>query len=84
MDRRARCPAEPEQADGNEEGADHGGLQADFGSEFTVLVELGLDEFVAVVEEGYQDNDGTDEDAEECEAFETLGEVVDLAEDDGE
>lgn len=51
MDRRARRPAEPEQAHRNEEGADHGGLQANFGSQFAVLVELGLDEFVAVVEE---------------------------------
>ena len=84
MDRRARRPAEPEQADGNEEGANHSGLQADFGSEFAVLVELGLDEFVAVVEEGYQDDEGSEEDAEECKAFEALGEVVDLGEDDGE
>ena len=48
------------------------------------MVKLGLDEFVGVVEEGDQDDDGTEEDAEEGEAFETLGEVVDLAEDDGE
>lgn len=84
MNRRARRPAEPEQADGNEERADHSGLQTDLGPEFAVLVELGLDEFVGVVIKGHQDDDGTDEDAEEGQTFETLGEVVDLAEDDGE
>ena len=84
MNRRARRPAEPEQADGKEERADHGGLQTNLGPEFAIVVELGLDEFVAVVEKGYQDNKGTDEDAEEGEAFETLREVVDLAKDDGE
>ena len=84
MNRRARRPAEPEQADGKEERADHSGLQTKLGSEFAILVELGLDEFVAVVEKGYHDNNGTDEDAEEGEAFEALREVVDLAKDDRE
>lgn len=48
------------------------------------MVELGLDEFVGVKGEGDQDDESTKEDAEEGEAFETLGEVVDLAEDDWE
>lgn len=84
MNRRARRPAEPEQADGDEERADHGGLQTNLGPEFAVLVELGLDELVAVVEKGNHDDEGTDEDAEEGEPFEALGEVIDLAKDDGE
>ena len=84
MDRRARRPAEPEEADGQEEGAQHRGLQTDLGAEFSVLVEFGLDEFIAVVEEWWDDDEGAEEDAEEGEAFETLGEMVDLAEDDGE
>ena len=84
MNRHARRPAEPEQADGKEECADHSRLQTKLGSEFAILVELGLDEFVAVVEKGYHDNNGTDEDAEEGEAFEALREVVDLAKDDRE
>lgn len=84
MNRRARRPAEPEQADRDEEGAHHGGLQTDFGPEFSVLVELGLDVLVKVVEKGYHDDESTHEDAEEGKAFDALGEVVDLAEDDGE
>lgn len=84
MDRRARRPAEPEQAGGDEERADHSGLQTDLGPEFAICVELGLDESIAVVVKGHQDDQGADEDAEEGEAFEALGEVVDIAEDDGE
>ena len=84
MDRRARRPAEPEEANGQEEGAEHRGLQTDLGPEFAVLVEFGLDEFVAVVEEWGDDDEGAEENAEEGEAFEALGEMVDLAEDDGE
>lgn len=48
------------------------------------MVELGLDEFVAVVEKWDYDDNGTDEDAEEGETFKALGEVVDVAEDNGE
>lgn len=84
MNRCARRPAEPEQADGNEERADHRGLETDLGPEFAILVELGLDEFVAVVEKGPQNDEGPDEDAKKSETFEAMGEVVDLAEDDGE
>ena len=84
MDRRARRPAEPKQADGQKERADHGGLQTNLGSEFAVVVELGLDELVAVVEKGHHEGEGTDEDAEEGEPFEALGEVIDMAKDNGE
>ena len=45
---------------------------------------MGLDVSVAVVKKGAQDDQGADEDAEEGEAFETRGEVADVAEDDGE
>ena len=84
MDRRARRPAEPEEANGQEEGAEHRGLQTDLGSEFAVLIEFGLNEFVAVVEKWWDNDKGTEEDAKEGEALETLGEMVDLAEDNGE
>ena len=84
MNRRARRPAEPEQADGDEERPDHGRLETNFGPEFAILIELGLDEDVIVVEKGDQDDEGTEEDAEEGQAFEALGEVVDIDEDDWE
>lgn len=84
MNRLARRPAEPEQADGDEECADHSGLQTNLRPQFPIMVELGLDEPVAVVEKGNHDDEGTHENAEEGEAFEALGEVVDLAENDGE
>ena len=58
-------------------------MQTDLGSEFAVLVELGLKELVAVVEKWWDNDQGTEENAQEGEAFETLGEMVDLAEDNG-
>ena len=51
MDGGAGAPAEPEEADGDEEGADHGGREALFGFELAASVELGFDVFVEVVEE---------------------------------
>ena len=47
------------------------------------MVELGFNEFVAVVEKWWDSGKGADGKAEECESFETLGEVVNLVEDDG-
>lgn len=40
MHGRPRCPAEPEQADGDAEGADHGGREALLGFDLAVGVEL--------------------------------------------
>ena len=51
-------PAEPEEADGDAEGADEGGGEALFGLEFAGGVELGFDDFVEVEEEGGDDEDG--------------------------
>ena len=51
-------PAEPEEADGDAEGADEGGGEAFFGLEFAGGVELGFDYFVEVEEEGGDDEDG--------------------------
>ena len=84
MDRGARGPAEPEEADGDEEGADERGLEADFGPEATVVAELRFDVAVVVVEEGEHDGAGADEDAEEGEAFGAEGEAVGVDEDEGE
>lgn len=77
-------PAEPEEADGNGEGADAGGRQAPLGSELAVGVELGLDDAVEVPGEGWEHEEDADEDAEEGEALEPEAEAVDAAEDDGE
>ena len=76
VDRGARGPAEPEEADGDEEGADEGGLEADFGAEEPLLVELRFDVFVVVEEEGDHDDEGPDEDAEEGETFGPEREIV--------
>ncbi len=84
VDRGARGPAEPEEADGDEEAADEGGLEADFGAEETLFVELRLNVFVVVEEEGEHDDEGADEDPEEGEAFGAEREVIDFDEDDGE
>ena len=84
VDGRAGRPAEPEEADGDEEGADEGGLEADFGAEEAPLVELRFDVSVVVEEEGDHDDEGAQEDAEEGQAFGPEGEVVDFDEDDGE
>ena len=69
VDGGTRGPAEPEQADGDQEGADEGRLEADFGAEETLVVELRFDVFVVVEEEGDHDDKRSEEDAEEGEAF---------------
>ena len=69
VDRRARRPAEPEEADGDEEGADEGGLEADFGLDAALGVELRFDVAVVVDEEGDEDDEDADEDAEEGETL---------------
>ncbi len=84
MDVRASGPAEPEEADWDEKGANERGLQADLGADVTVLIHLWLDVLVVEVEEGAHDDDGAEEDADEGEALGAEGEVVDLDEDDGE
>ena len=84
VDRRAGGPAEPEEADGDEEGADEGGLEADFGPEEPALVELRFHVSVVEEEEGDHDDDGSDEDADEGETLGPEREVVDVDEDDGE
>ena len=50
-------PAEPEEADGDAEGADEGGGEAFFGLEVAFRVELRFYDFVEVEEErGYDEN----------------------------
>ena len=51
MDVFARRPTEPEEADGDAEGADEGGRETLFWCDISVLVEFGLGVFVEVVEE---------------------------------
>ncbi len=84
VDRGAGRPAEPEEADGDEEGADEGGLEADFGPQLAPVVELRFDVLAVVVEERDHDDEGSDEDAEEGETFGPEREMVDVDEDDGE
>lgn len=60
MDARACGPAEPEETDGNAEGADESWRKALFGLEFAVFVELRFDYLVEVVEEGWDDDDCAD------------------------
>ena len=76
VDRGAGGPPEPEEADGDEEGADEGGLEAEFGAEEPLLVELRFDVFVVVEEEGDHDDEGSDEDAEEGETLGSEREIV--------
>ncbi len=78
MNRGASRPSEPEEADGDQEGAEHGGLKADFGTQTTVGVELGFDVFVGVPEEGGHDYEGAQEDTQEGETFGAKGEMVDV------
>lgn len=84
MDAGARGPAEPEEADGDAEGADEGWREAFLRCEFAVGVELRFHYFVEVVEKGWDDEDGADEDADEGQAFFAQVEFVDAFEDDGE
>ena len=79
--RGARRPAEPEEADGDEERADKGGLQADFGAEETLGVELWFDVFVVVDKEGDHDDERPYEDAEEGKTLGSERETVNLDED---
>jgi len=58
--------------------------EAFFWFQFAVLVEMGLDDFVEVVEEGGNDEDVAAEDADEGETFFAEVEFVDIFEDDGE
>lgn len=81
VDRGARGPAEPEEADGDEKGANEGRLEADFGAELTALIELRFDVLVIVEKEGDHDDEGTQEDAEEGETFGSGREAVDPNED---
>ena len=80
----AARPAEPEHTDGDEEGAEEGGLEADLGAEEALLVELWFDVLVVVKEEGDHDDEGAEEDAEEGETLGAEGEAVDVDENDGE
>lgn len=77
-------PAEPEEANGDAEGADEGGGKALFGLEFTGGVELGFDDFVEVEEKWGDDEDGANEDTDEGETFLAEVEAVDVYEDNGE
>lgn len=83
MHARPRRPAEPEEADGDEEGADEGRLQADLGPQLALGVELRFHVAVIVVEKGNHGDDGADEDADEGETLGAEGEAVDADEDDG-
>ena len=77
-------PAEPEETDRDAEAADKSWREAFFGCELAVFVELGLDNFMEVVEEWRDDEDGAEEDSHECESFLAQVEFVDAFEDDGE
>ena len=57
MDGGARRPAEPEEADGDQEGADEGGLETDFGAKQTLIVELRFNVSVFLNEEGDHDDE---------------------------
>lgn len=84
MHGRARRPPEPEQADGDAEGADEGWGEAVLGFEVAGGAEEGFHVLVDVPEEGRHDGEGADEDAEEGEPGGARGEVVDGDEDEGE
>lgn len=84
MHGRARRPPEPEQADGDAEGADESRGEAVLGFEVAGGVEEGFHVLVDVPEEGRHDGEGAEEDAEEGEAGGARGEMVDGDEDEGE
>ena len=84
MDAGARGPAEPEKADRDAEGADESRREAFLGLEFAVFVELGFDHLVEIIEEWWNDEDGAEEDAYECQTFFVQVEFIDAFEDDGE
>ena len=84
MDVCARTPAEPEQADGDAEGADDARVEALLGLDLALLVELRLEESVQVPEVGRDGDQGADEDSEISETFGAEVEVVDVDEDDHE
>ena len=84
MDAGARGPAEPEKADGDAEGADERGRETFLGLEFAVFVELGFDYPVEVIKEWWDDEDGAEEDAYECQTFFGQVEFINAFEDDGE
>lgn len=63
MHGRARRPPEPEQADGDAEGADEGRGEAVLGFEVAGGVEEGFHVLVDVPEEGRHDGEGAEEDA---------------------
>lgn len=82
---RATGPAEPEQANGDGEGADVGWQsQAELGLDLAVLVEFGFDVAHLVPDEGGKDDEDTNKNAEEGDTLKAQGEAVDLGEDDGE
>ena len=83
VDVAAAAPPEPEEADGHEEAAHHGGLESDLGLDLSVLVELFFLVEVQVAVAGHAD-ERSDEDAEKGETFFAEVEAVDLDEDDGE
>ena len=84
VDRGARRPPEPEEADRYQKGAEEGGREAQLRPDVAGLVELRLCVGVRVPEEGAHDDEGSDEDAEEGEALAAKIETVDAAKDDGE
>ena len=84
VDRAPRGPAEPEQADRDEERAEKCRRQSQFGPDVTIFVELWLDVLVCIPKERGHDDESPDEDAEECEALDAEVEAVDSDEDDRE
>ena len=84
MNIRTRAPAEPEQTDGDAEGSHAASVQALLRLDLTILVELRFEVFVHVPEVRRDDDQGSDEDAEIGDTFETEREVVDFDKDDDE
>lgn len=66
MDAGAGAPAEPKEADGDEEAADAGSGEAEFGLDGAVFVESGFKVFVHPPVERGDDDQGSDEDADVC------------------
>lgn len=80
----ARRPAEPEEADGDAEGADEGRREAVLWFDLAFGIEFRFHVLVDVPEKRTHGQKGAYEDAEEGEALLLEGELVDTDEDDGE
>ena len=81
---RTCAPAEPEQTNWDAEGSHAASVQALFGLDLAVLVELRLEVCVHVPEVGRDDDQGSDENAKVGDTFETEREVINFDKDDDE